>query len=232
MLDLETIKTDLATPIRLLTAEGLMDFNGHLSYRMSGTDRVLINPRWTSRTALGAEDIVTINLDGQLIDGAQEPPSENWMHTCIYRARADVFSIAHLHPQVATVFSIAERPLVPVFILGSIFPREGVPVYDNPDFIRSRESGDAVARALGHARAIFLRGHGAIVVGEEVASCFNACVWLEENAKKQLSASSLGAPRVFSDDELNRVRAGLWKPEIIRKTWDYYVAKGRAAGVV
>ncbi len=54
MLDLETIKTDLATPIRLLTAEGLMDFNGHLSYRVPSTYRVLINPRWTSRIAFRA----------------------------------------------------------------------------------------------------------------------------------------------------------------------------------
>lgn len=232
MPDLDTLKTNLATAIRMLTAEGIMDFNGHLSYRVPGTDHVLINPRATSRTALRAQDIITIDLDGRLVEGALEPVSENPIHTRIYAARSDVFSVAHIHPQYATLFSIAGRPLVPVFTLGSVFPRSGVPVYDDPDLIRSRGQGDAVAKALGDARAVLLRGHGAVVVGEDIESCFNLTIWLEENAKKQLWASSLGEPRVFTEDECQRVCASMWRREIIRKTWDYYLAKGRANGVL
>jgi L-fuculose-phosphate aldolase len=143
-----------------------------------------------------------------------------------------VFSVAHIHPQYATVFGIAGKPLVPVFTLGCMFPREGIPVYDDPDLIRTRDQGAALAQALGDARAALMRGHGAVVVAEDVVSCFNLCIWLEENAKKQLWASQLGTPRVFSDDELSRVRASMWQPSVIRKTWDYYVAKGRANGVL
>ncbi len=231
MPDIETLKSDLATAIRLLTAESIMDFNGHLSYRLPGTDHILINPRKVARTALRAEDIITIDLDGRSIAGG-EPPSESPIHTRVYAARPDVFSVAHIHPQYATVFGIAGKSLVPVFTAGCILPREGAPVYDDPDLIRTRAQGDAVAKTFGDARVVLLRGHGAVVVGEDIVSCFNACIWLEENAKKQLWAASLGTPRVFSDDELARVRASLLKPEVIRKTWDYYVAKGRASGVL
>ena len=231
MLDLDTLKSDLVTAIRLLTAEGIMDFNGHLSYRLPGTDQVLINSRRASRASLRVEDIVTIDLGGRVIAG-DEPPSETPIHTRIYCARPDVFSVAHIHPQYATVFGIAEKPLVPVFTLGCMFPREGIPVYDDPDLIRTNAQGDAVAKSLGDARAALMRGHGAVVVSEDIISCFNLCIWLEENAKKQLWASQLGTPRVFSDDELNRVRASMWRPEVIRKTWDFYVAKGSANGVL
>ncbi len=79
---------------------------------------------------------------------------------------------------------------------------------------------------------VLLRGHGAVVVGEDIISCFNSCIWLEENAKKQLWAASLGTPRVFSDDEIKRVCASMLEPKVIRKTWDYYVAKGHANGVL
>jgi len=231
MQDLESLKSDLVTAIRLLTAESIMDFNGHLSYRLPGTIQALINSRRASRAGLRVEDIVTIDLDGRVIAG-EEPPSESPIHTQIYRARPDVFSVAHIHPQYATVFSIAGKPLVPVFTLGCMFPREGIPVYADPDLIRTRDQGDALAKSLGDARAALMRGHGAVVVAEDVVSCFNLCVWLEENAKKQLWASQLGTPHVFSEDELNRVRASMWQPSVIRKTWDFYVAKGRASGIL
>ena len=127
---------------------------------------------------------------------------------------------------------IADQPLVPVFTAGSVFPCVGVPVCDAPDLIRSNEQSDKVATALGEARAVLSCGHSAVVVGEDIVTCFNARVWLEENAKKQLWASSLGAPRVFSADELTRVRARMWQPSVIRKTWDFCVAQGCASGVL
>ncbi len=232
MSDLETLKSDLATAIRLLAAEGIMDANGHMSARVPGTNHVLINPRALGRSSLRAEEIVTIDLDGKLVAGKLEPPSEYHIHTRIYAARPEVFSVAHLHPQYATVFSIADKPLVPVFILGSILPREGVPVFDDSDLIRSRERGDGVAQALAAARAVLLRAHGAVTVGEDVESCFVASIWLEENAKKQLWATMLGTPHALAVEEAERVRKSLWSPEVRRKTWDYYVAKGRASGAL
>jgi L-fuculose-phosphate aldolase len=232
MSDLAVLKTNLALAIRMLTAEAIMDFNGHLSYRIPGTDRVLINPRKIARTALRAQDIITIDLDGKLIEGDLEPVSENPIHTRVYAARPDVFCVAHIHPQYATVFSIAQKPLVPVFTTGSFLPRAGAPVYDDPDLIRTRAQGDAVAQTLGAESVVLLRGHGAVVVASDIECCFNACIWLEENAKKLLWASAIGVPRVFSDDEIKRVRASMLTPEVIRKTWDYYIAKYRASGVL
>jgi L-fuculose-phosphate aldolase len=232
MSELDNLKSNLASAIRLFTAEGLMDANGHMSCRVPGTNHVLINPRRLSRSGLKADEIVAIDLDGKLIEGENEPPSEYHIHTRIYCARPDVLSVAHLHPQYATVFSIAGQPLLPVFILGSIFPRTGIPLFDDPDLIRSRERGDAVARALGAERAVLLRAHGAVTTGESIESCFVASIWLEENAKKQLWAATLGTPQVLAPDEAARVRHSLWSPEVIRKTWDYYIAKGHASGVL
>ncbi len=154
------------------------------------------------------------------------------IHTRIYAARQDVHCVAHLHPQFATVFTIVGRPLVPVFQLGAPFPTQGLPVYDDPDLIRSDEGGDEVARALGSGRAVLLRGHGAVVVGDDVETCFTTSIWLEENAKKQLWASMLGTPRVFTDEMVARVRASLWDRAILLKTWDHYVAKGEREGIL
>ncbi len=37
---------------------------------------------------------------------------------------------------------------------------------------------------------------------------------------------------MLTSAEIERLKNDLWRPEVIRKTWDYYVAKGRAAGVL
>jgi ribulose-5-phosphate 4-epimerase/fuculose-1-phosphate aldolase len=79
---------------------------------------------------------------------------------------------------------------------------------------------------------VLLRGHGAVVVAEDVETCFTTAIWLEENAKKQLWASLLGAPQALSDDVVRRVRANLWHRQILLKTWDHYVAKGRREGIL
>ncbi len=232
MPDIATLKSTLVAAVRLLTAEGLMDFHGHMSVRAPASDRVLINSREAGRLSLGSEDIVTVDFEGRQLAGAGTPPSETPLHTRVYAARGDVHCVAHLHPQVATVFSIAGTPLVPVFVLGSLFPREGLPVYDDPGLIRSAAQGDAVARVLGSGRAALLRGHGAVVVGEDIESCFMASIWLEENAKKQLWAAALGAPRVFTDEETERLRASLSTSTMARKTWDFYLGKGQRTGIL
>jgi ribulose-5-phosphate 4-epimerase/fuculose-1-phosphate aldolase len=77
-----------------------------------------------------------------------------------------------------------------------------------------------------------LRGHGAVTVGEDVMTCFNVSIWLEENAKKQLAASSLGNPRVLTEDECTRLRAQMWRPEVIRKTWDFFTERGHTTGIL
>jgi L-fuculose-phosphate aldolase len=232
MSDPDALKSTLARAIRLLTAEGLIDMNGHMSARPPGTDHVLINARQVGRSALRPQDIVTVDLRGRPLPGEGDPPAELPIHTRIYAARPDVHCVAHLHPQFATVFTIAGRPLVPVFQLGAVFPTKGLPVYDDPDLIRSDGEADAVARALGSGRAVLLRGHGAVVVGDDVETCFTTSIWLEENAKKQLWASMLGTPRVFTDEMVTRVRASLWDRAILLKTWDHYVAKGEREGIL
>ena len=227
------LKKQVATAVRLLTAEGLMDFNGHLSVRAADNpEHILINPRHVSRNALRVSDIVRVDLRGKPVNGAHEPPSETPLHTAIYRQRKDVVSVAHIHPRVATAFSITQIPIVPVFTLGCLFG-DGVPVFGKPDLIRSDALGDELAESLGNARAALMYGHGAVVVGENVEAVFTACIWFEENAKKLATACQMSDKiRAFTPKETARVKDQLWRPETIRKTWDYYVDKGKHVGII
>jgi len=231
MSNVSELKEKIVRGCRFLYMDGLMDHSGHMSARIPGTDRALINPFSVSRAALVAEDVVTVDLEGHLVEGKHEPPAETAIHTCIYRARPDVLSIAHFHPHFATLFAIAGVPLIPVSSHGAVFGA-ALPLYMDPDHVTNDEQGQAVARSLGQSRAVLMRGHGVTVVGESVEACFTGCVYLEENARRQFFASLLGPPLAFDEDEIRRVAKSTWKEKSFKKLWDHYESRARAAGVI
>ena len=227
--DMPGLKEKLVTCIRMMAMEGLLDFNGHVSARLRG-DRLLINSRYSTRAGITREQIVLVDMDGKLIQGEDEPPSETVIHTEIYRARPDVNCVAHVHPQYATLFTIAGVPLVPVYIVASLFGQEGVPVFDDPRLIRSKAEGQAVAAALGEAPALLLRAHGAVAVAGDVEGVFAVAFAMEDNAKKALWTSALGQPRPLSVAEMAQYGAPVSDRGTKRKIWNFHVEKAKATG--
>lgn len=228
-MDTSDIKHEIVTAIRMLESADLVDMNGHLSYRIPGTDRVLINSRRASRATLTVDDIVTMDLEGNLVDGEDEPPSEKHIHTSVYRARDDVHSVLHNHPHWQTVLSIAGIDMAPVFSIGS-FVEEGTPVYETSSLVNTREIGDELATVLGRSTVASLRYHGSVVVETEIQSCFARAVYVEENARKQYHAALLGPVVPLRGENLERTRTTNWQPKIARKVWDYYEQKARTDG--
>src|SRR2546421_12682343 len=113
MSDPSALKSTLARAIRLLTAEGLIDMNGHMSARPPGSDHVLINARQVGRSALRPQDIVTVDLRGRPLPGEGDPPAELPIHTRIYAARPDVHCVAYFPHLFANVYITTGRPIAP-----------------------------------------------------------------------------------------------------------------------
>ncbi|MBI3058299.1 MAG: class II aldolase/adducin family protein [Deltaproteobacteria bacterium] len=108
------LREEIATCTRLLVMEGIMDFSGHVSARLPGVNRILIQPKDTSRAALTADDILVVDLDGKVLEGKGPAPLETALHTCVYRARPDALAVCHGHPAISTLFSVVDRPLLAV----------------------------------------------------------------------------------------------------------------------
>lgn len=219
----------MATAARALAVAGLFDMHGHISVRDG--DTVYINDRGSSRITTRPDQIAAVRLsDGKPI-GDGEPPSETPLHLAIYRARGDAGSVAHFHPRAATAFAVAGRPLIVASNAGAWFGGT-IPVYDDPELVRTDALGQAVARDLGASRALLLRGHGAIVLGEDVPECVTAALFLEESADRLRLAASLGEPRPYTADEIARVRAGLVQRSVCLKTWNDAVQRARQGGAL
>lgn len=231
--DVKVLKDRLVTAVKVLIHEGLIDAFGHASLRVPGTDHVLVpgHTHLTEKTIadIVPDDVVTIDLDGNTLEGEADPPGERFIYTGIYRARADVAGVVHVHPPMAIAFSAADRRILPIWTQGSVFTPE-VPVLDYPAQIDTPALGEAVAHALGGCAALLLRSHGAVTVGRTLEEACVIAVNLERNAAMQWVASMLGTPRPIEPDYLHGdMMRGVSREEYVNAYWAYYVDRARRA---
>jgi L-ribulose-5-phosphate 4-epimerase len=203
---------------------GIVDFNGHVSRRV-GEASFAINSGRSVRCALAPGDIVTVDLDGRLLEGSDAPPQEYHIHSEIYRRRRDVGAIVHAHPKWSTLLSMTGHKVEPVFPQGALLGE--LALFDSPMSVSTKEMGGRVAAALAGGSAVQLRSHGTIVVGADIKEAFWLAIYLEENAQRQCMALPLGRPYTFAAEEIATCRENLWKPHLFQKAWDYYRAKLR-----
>ena len=220
MSELTELKTKLAMSSRMLFNSGLVDYSGHISARIPSSDHLVILPHPVSRATVAADDMVITDFEGKWVEGK-------------YKARDDVQSVAHLHNHMVAVLSMVDKPFYPASSNpGAFFGPGALPLYMDPALIHSIEQGDAVAKTLGQADAVMLRGHGSMVVGQAIEWVFAACVDLEEAASRFYKASLLGAVRLYNDDETQRTMKGRRKDSVVKKIWDHNIAKTRLAGLM
>jgi len=216
------VKQQLADAIRMLARADIVDHSGHGSARRDG-ESFYINSAASARGALTIDDIVGVDLDGQLVEGSARPPFEFHIHSEIYRVRPHVHAVMHTHPRWSTFLTMVGARYSVVYAQGALLG--DIPLLDSPLSVNTRAMGERVAATLGKGQAVLLKSHGAVVVGSDVVECFALAAYLEENAHRQYMAMQIGDPYVFSAAEKQAFRERLWTPNLFRKTWDHYFSK-------
>jgi L-fuculose-phosphate aldolase len=177
--------------------------SGNVSVRLSD-GRILITPSGLYKGTLCPDDIVTVDGDGNILEGARKPTSEMKMHLAIYRKRSDVAGIIHGHPPYATGFAAArvtlERKVLPeaILILGPIPLVE----YSTPS---TDEVPSNLIPHLAGADTFLLASHGALTLGRTLEEAGQRMETLELYAKILLVARLLGGEALLSEEELRRL---------------------------
>lgn len=211
---------------KILYRLGLVDYMGHASARIPGTDRALIKPRHSEEMkgmdTVRPDELVTMDLDGTMLDGPAPPPSERYIHTSILKARPDIGGVVHTHQPLATIFGITGTPILPILHVESPLVEHGIPIFDSPRLITDMALGDAVAAALGDRDVVHLRNHGVVTVGRTVEEATVNAIFLERLARANLLAASLGAaPAVIGSEDI----ASFKGPMVgYRVRWAYYAS--------
>lgn len=229
---------DLVIANRILAREGIIDDFGHVSIRHPDRpDRYLL-ARSRSPAIVSADDIMEFTLDSEPVDQrGRVMYAERPIHGEAYKARPDIGCVAHHHARSVLPFTIARQPMRAAFHMAAVIGKD-IPVWDSqPEFgdtnmlVDRPDMGRSLAMTLGKKRVVLLRGHGAVVVGENVRNTIMSCVYLNENARLILDARSLGEPEYLTDGEIEKTGVVLRSDIATNRAWDYYVARAGFQGV-
>ena len=205
---------------RALARAGLVHAYGHCSLRLDPGHFLVCAPK--PMALITADDAgVVVPVDGPLPDGVL---GEVRIHQHIYRNRPEIGSVMRSMPQ--TVMSLSTARCTPQrrHGMGAYFPAP-VPLWDDPQLIRSDEQAAGVARTLGDGNVVVMRGNGAVIAAPTLEKALVLTWYLEDAARVELqvrSAGLAGAGVVLDDADaaLRATDAG----RIFERMWDYLTA--------
>jgi ribulose-5-phosphate 4-epimerase/fuculose-1-phosphate aldolase len=231
----DTTRTRLAQQIaastRLLVMEGILDYSGHVSARLPGTEHVLIQSASDSRADLDPDKILTVDMDGNVITGEATPPLEVALHLEILRARPDVQAVLHCHMELAIAFTLMKGVQLLPMRARAVRWASGIPTHPDPSLIRTVEQGQALAKTLGVHEAALIRSHGMVLVAESVPGLFVDAIHFLENAQQQMMVLQAGQePLPLTDEEIAMISGP--RDFHIAKLWNFYIRQGRARGII
>ena len=216
--DLPGLKKDFITALRIISDQGLSDAFAHLSARVDGGQKMLFMPR-KSPALVKPKELFVVDFEKQV------PQSS--VHQAIYKARDDVRAVVHFHSFYVVLLTVIGETIRPMHNYSVVF-YAGVPVFQGPGQVETPERAAEIAELLGSAKAVLLRGHGAVVVGASIPEVCMLALSLEESARLQVEALKLGEPRYISTQEAERVARRTFKPSSTQRAWDHYAALVKA----
>jgi L-fuculose-phosphate aldolase len=157
---------------------------GNISARFKGEngDIVAITPTLKSLSDLNEEDIILVDLDGNVLTKGK-PSSEVNMHIEIYKKRNDVNGIVHTHSPYATGFAFSSKRIKRLEGFGEIkTPYLPYIEYEKPG---TDELAKSASEGLGCEDVLILKNHGVICVADSLKEAKLLAIFVEETAKTQ-----------------------------------------------
>jgi len=112
---LEQLKQEVLEANLCLPKYGLVVFTwGNVSAIDVSGQYVAIKPSGVEYSALTRDDIVIVDLQGNVIEGKYKPSSDTPTHLELYRNFPAIKGIVHTHSRWATIFAQAKKDIVPL----------------------------------------------------------------------------------------------------------------------
>ncbi len=188
---LESVKGAVLAAARTMYERGLVEGTaGNVSGRVAA-DRVVVTPSSVGYLAMTLDDLVLVDLDGEVVQGDRSPTSEKSLHLECYRRYPEVQAVVHCHAKHASMFAVAHRPIPAGIDEFVIYIGGDVPCADY------RQSGSdelaiEVASHLADRSAALMANHGMVCVGKSVDDALHSALIVEHNAQIMWGAEVLG----------------------------------------
>jgi L-fuculose-phosphate aldolase len=211
----ENERMEIIRTVEKLYSQGLIHLGaGNVSLKV-GDQHVLITRSGMPYEDMQPKDVVLVDLQGTPLEDHYKPSSEVRMHTIIYKEMPEVKAIAHTHSMHALAFATVGKTM-PIICLEGLTANGIVPLaeYACPG---TQKNGEVAIKALCTSpgvKAVLLRNHGLLSIGQTLTEARKVTEDVEYNAKLNILANSIGTPTPFT-------------PEMIQEVHDVYHPKKR-----
>jgi len=181
---------------------GLVSLSGgNVSVRLPDGN-ILVTPSGMNYNILKPEDILMVTPKGELLEGTLRPSVDTVALLYIYEHMAHINAVIHTHQPYATAVGLIqdEFPVACTTLANVTLGAVTVAPYSSA---ASMQMGAETVAHIGDKRAVILKHHGVVTVGETLNHALYAAVYMEEAAKCYLSAKSAGEVVLMTPEQVD-----------------------------
>jgi L-fuculose-phosphate aldolase len=208
-------KSPTTTPEAVLAAakkmleDGLVEgTSGYISGRLEG-GLVCVTPSSVAYDTMTLDDLVIVDLDGNVVSGHRAPTSEKDLHLSVLRLYPEIGAVIHTHAVYATMFALGHESIPAVIEEVVVYIGGDVPCCDYKG-TGTKKLGDEVAGRLGDRGAALLANHGLVTCAATPEKALHNAALVERTAKIIWGARAMGATVHPLPDEVNTKMAGVY----------------------
>ena len=195
-------KQRLAAAFRLFSRFGFDEgVAGHITAR----DPEHLNPFGMHFGHIRVSDLILVNDRGDVVEGDHFVNTAAFaIHSQVHAARPDVVAAAHAHSVYGKTWSSLGRLLDPITQDVCAFYGDHSLFDDYTGVVLDLEEGKRIAHALGESKAVILRNHGLLTVGQTVDEAAWWFITMERSCQAQLMAEAAGTPVLIDRENAAR----------------------------
>ena len=179
--------------------------SGNISIYDPEKKLMLISPSGIGYFETKPEDIVVMDLDGNVVEGDKKPSSEHGLHAAMYKSKPNARAAVHTHSMYCTVLSVLHEPIRAAHYVVADAGGVMVPCAEYETY-GTMELANAAVKAMGECDAVLLANHGMIAVGKSLKSAYGLAAGMEYCAEVYYRALCTNkTPYILPDDEMRRV---------------------------
>lgn len=185
---------------RLVEAKLTKGTGGNLSVYNRTEGLMAISPSGIDYARIQPQDVVVLDLQGNLIEGDKKPSSELDLHRIFYQRRSDISAMIHTHTMFATTLACLHRELPAVHYMVALAGRN-VRCAEYATF-GTKELAENAFEAMRDRKAVLLANHGLLAGAQDLANAFNITEEIEYVAELYYRTKGIGEPQILSDEEM------------------------------
>ena len=190
-------KQRLAAAFRLFARFGFSEGTaGHITATdPEFTDHFWVNPLGKYFGHIRVSDLILVDREGEVVKGnAPVNRAAFAIHSQVHEARPDIVAAAHAHSLHGKSWSSLGRLLDPLTQDACAFYQDHTLFDDYKGVVLDTSEGKRIAESLGDKKAVILRNHGFLTVGQTVDEAAFWYISFERSAQAQLLAEAAGKP--------------------------------------